>query len=260
MNTPTPTATVTHIAREKPVLVLFDDDPIMLKQFAAQYDTYFNVVRVLVDNRHDVDLFLGNGTIRQELLPGEGIAADDWEAQDAHRQVPRSVQSILQEFRKKSADRTSEHNRYDADIEYYEAVAACDYGVKSKDEVKQLLDQIKPNAVLSDMNMRATKNLGATPEAQAADPDVIMGHHVMAMVEALDPTIPKVVHTTKFDIQDAWSEPRKEAQRNLLNAAQMQAKHKGYRIYSKDEKGIKGVAAEVAAYLLNTADKGLQRQ
>lgn len=258
MNTRTPDPIVTHINRAKPTLVIFDDDPIMLKQFAAQYDEQFTVIRVLVGNRNDDDLFLGGGKIRQQLQPEDIIAADDWEAQDAHRTEPRSVQGILEEFHKKSADRTSNHNRYDADVEYYEAVAECDYGVHRKDEVKQLLSQIKPDAVLSDMNMRNPQQSGTTAEQQAADPDVIMGDHVMAMVKAFDATIPRAVHTTKLDTQDSWPEARKEAKRSERHAAQAVAEQNGYRLFSKDEEGIKGIASEVTEYLLKASGKGLQ--
>ena len=250
MKTLEPVATVTEIARAKPTLVIFDDDPVMLKQFAMQYDKDFTVIRVLVSNRDHEDLFVGDGTIRQQPDPRQAIAADDWEAQDAHREAPRDVRTILAGFRKHADDRTSTHSRYDADVEFYEAIAECDYGVSSKQEVADLLRSIKPNAVLSDMEMRKPTDYDATPEQQAADPEVVMGDHVMAMVKAFNPATPRAVHTTKYDVQESWPENRKAAQKTTRCVAETQAEKDGYLLRSKDPHGTKGLADELAGYFL----------
>lgn len=255
---PTPTKTVHAIERAKPRLLICDDDPQLLVRFTAQYRARgYDVTPVMVSDGYD-DRLMQDGRIKQ----GEPPPPHDAFAEPEHRDPISTVASELAHARDVAKYNSDEE--YAARVARFEAMQQIEHGVTSKTQLRALLQELKPDFVLSDREMRRPADPDMPAHAQAEDDDVLLGEHVMDMAAALLPNAPRAIHTGQYTVQpllrarldaaglDEWRS-RFASSCAQANAALGDAP--AYRIFPKDEADTHTTCNAVDAYFRGDAGR-----
>lgn len=246
--------------RAKPRLIILDDDSVLLQRFTAQYRRHgYEVIPVLVADGNNDTLFV-DGRIRQGAA--ELPQAEEPTAQDPQRTVADELREAQRQVK---ADPLK--HRFATDLAIYTAMQEFTYGVKSKHELRALLSELKPDCVLSDMQMRRPADPDASEEHQRADPDCIMGDHVMAMAKEILPNAARAIHTGQYtlseDMIQNWDAHQIEDMRSryqtLCAEANAQAQPHGYRVFAKDQKGHATTLNQVDAYFKKALGNSLEQ-
>lgn len=191
MNT-RPSNSVSEAARQRGHLVIFDDDPQLLRGFCESFAArgYSKVTGVLVPQTID-EHFVADGKVRTQALDVE-----------------------LERLGGKG-DYTMKM-RHQEDITIYTAMRGFTHGIRTKEELPALLEQLQPDYVLSDLNMRTPDMVG--------EEHAVMGTDIMAAVAQWRPHTPRAIHSDKFN------------EKNPLTFAQTEdAREQGYGLHYKDK-------------------------
>jgi hypothetical protein len=246
-----PDTTVHAIERAKPRLLICDDDPVLLVRFAAQYRARgYDVIPVMVSSGFE-DRLMQDGRMKQ----GEDVAPLNAFEEPTHKDPVSTVASELAHARDVAKYNSGEE--YAARVTRFEAMQQITYGVVSKTQLRALMQEVKPDFVLSDREMRRPADPDIPAQEQAEDDDVLLGEHVMAMAAAVFPSAPRAIHTGKYTVQpelraqldgDSLAKWRARFASDCAKANAALGDAPAYRIFPKDEADTHTTCAAVDAY------------
>lgn len=255
----TPDTHVQSVERVKPRLLICDDDPQLLVRFAAQYRARgYDVVPVLVSDGYH-DQLMKDGRIKQGEMP-----SDDPLSEPAHRDPQSTVADQLVHAR--NVAKYNANDKYAEEVARFEAMQQIERGVTSKTQLRAIMQEVKPDFVLSDREMRRPMDPDMPAAQQAVEDDVILGDHVMAMVAALLPNVPHAIHTGQYTVSHSMRKnctpEQLEKQRALRREwcgweNEKLGVNSPYRVFPKDEPDTHSTCDAVDAYFRTGA--GLSR-
>ncbi len=246
----TPDTRVRNAQLPKPKLVIFDDDSVLLQRFTKEYTALgYAVEPVLVGVGANDRLFVDRRIKhhRSDYDAARENDPNDWEYQDRMQMPERTVQSELQEATR-SGDSTG--------VAIYSAMSEFTYGVTSKAQVREVLREIKPDFVLSDLQMRRFADYDdMTPEQRAADDDTVMGTDIMALAKQEMPHAMRAIHSGAWTQEEGLHANILAVRKQLHEEAKIDADANGYAAFAKDTWFTATTAAKVQAYFQDEADK-----
>lgn len=237
--------------RARPRLVIFDDDSVLLERFTKEYTALGYAVEPVLVAVGSNDGLIVDGRIkhhRSDYDPVRENDPNDWEYQD-RLQLPE--RTVIDELRvaQREGDSTG--------IAIYSAMRGFTYGVTSKTQVRALLQEIKPDFVLSDLQMRSFADYDdMTPQQRFEDDDTIMGTDIMALAKQEVPHAPRAIHSGAWT-QEEGLRPHTLAVRKMLHDdAQIVADQEGYGVFAKDTWLTAATPALVQGYFKAEQAKG----
>lgn len=240
MSTSAPSSKVTSIAKAKPKLVIFDDNSRLLKAFVEKYEALGYAVTGVYVSDGSFDHLMSNGRFHR----GSALVSyvDDWRVQDAMQMAkqnddsavkpePMTVERALAEAQVKMENRHSRSPRERGMVQNCQGILQLPdtvYAVSSTQQAANILRQVDPDFVLSDLNMRKRSLVALDP---------LMGTDVMAMAGEICPASVRVLHSSKYTFYDQQAFDDKMSNpddRRKYEQALADAADGGYLIRSKD--------------------------
>lgn len=259
--------------QSKGKLVIFDDSAKLLLRFTETFTKLgYDVVPVYVSDG-DYDRLIADGKFKRGVPPHEEFATYREEKAAANEVPENTLDTEMAELQRQIK---TPSDRHQSAFDQLEMMSHFPYAVKSKADVANILREVKPDFVLSDMEMRRPADPDMSKEEQALDDDTVMGNHIMAIAAQTLPDVPRAIHTGQYTISDDLRIRIEEKYPDDLDArnAEFSSWHEryaalceqantdpelvkyDYRIFPKDETGQTARAEQIDAHFEEQRGRG----
>lgn len=185
--------------KSKGKLVIFDDSAKLLMRFTETFTQLgYEVIPVYVSDRN-YDRLIADGKFKRGI-PQDNPSMTYREEKAAASDVPENT--LDTEMAELQRQIKTPSDRHQSAFDQLEMMSHFTYAVKSKTDVANILREVQPDFVLSDMEMRRPEDPDMSKEDQAQDDNTVLGNHVMAIAAHELPEVPRAIHSGLYTIDD----------------------------------------------------------
>lgn len=269
----TPNTIVSGTAKPRPKLVIFDDSAKLLMRFTQTFAQLgYEVIPVYVSDRN-YDRLIADGKFKRGVPPQVDFATYREEKAAASKEPENTLDTEMAALQRQIK---TPSDRHQSAFDQLEMMSHFPYALKSRGDVANILREVKPDFVLSDMEMRRPVDPDMSEDEQALDDDTVMGNHIMAIAAQTLPDVPRAIHTGQYTISDDLRHSIEKKYPDDLDArnAEFSSWHEryatlceqantdpelvkyDYRIFPKDETGQTMRAEQIDAHFEEQRGRG----